>query len=57
MRLCAVSPQLGMFFLMLDELFPLFAKTPVAEGGLGFGSSAIGIAITVSGVALVGACD
>ena len=44
---------LGLLFVMADELFPLFAKWPLAKGGLGFTSNDIGIAMTIGGIVYV----
>ena len=41
---------LGMVYLMLDELFPLFAKTAYDDGGISFSSAEIGISVMSSGV-------
>lgn len=38
---------LGILFVMIDELFPLFAKWPLADGGLSFNSNQIGLTITI----------
>jgi len=43
----------GFIYVVIDEVFPLWAMTPHDKGGLNFSSSQIGLSWTIGGVSLV----
>eukprot|EP01047_Picozoa_sp_COSAG01_P066375 COSAG01_NODE_9148_length_2537_cov_1.123462_3_plen_262_part_00 len=50
---CMAYVYTALIFIIYDEMFPVFGKTDVAQGGLGFTAEDIGSALSVGGVVLI----
>jgi hypothetical protein len=50
---CMAYVYTALIFIIYDEMFPVFGKTDVAQGGLSFTAEDIGSALSVGGVVLI----